>query len=88
MPMVFLKQFRDAHALHKSCFAAVTETVVEATALHQGALLSGTGQIVLTPSASHPVANELGLPAISAVGDGIFVKLDFSVGPGGTIWQA
>ncbi|MBO1908879.1 hypothetical protein KHP60_23220 [Microvirga sp. 3-52] len=88
MPMVFLKQFRDAHALHKSCFTAVAKTVVSATALHQAGLLSGTGQIVLTPSASHPIAGDLGLSAVSSVGDGVFVKLDFSVGPGETIWQA
>jgi uncharacterized protein with NAD-binding domain and iron-sulfur cluster len=90
VPMVNLKQFRDAKDPTCACYQALIESACRLERVHAGGLLGGDYVLDITPCDSHPIARDLGL----STGTGLEVKLalwidmDFSVLPGTEIWKA
>lgn len=60
VPMVFLKQFRDATDPTKACYQAVIEAPAHLVKLHDG-WFTHPHDITIVPADSHPIATECGL---------------------------
>lgn len=89
IPVVNLKQFRDATDGTKACYQAIIDSNLELTGFHGGGLLSGDHHITITPCASHRLIEDLGLPGPSF--DALFgawVTMDFLANPGAPVWSA
>jgi len=92
MPLVFLKQFRDAAESRKACYQAVIEAPVQLSTFYGGGFIDAAYALTLYPLASHPLAQTLGLsvdssdaaPALAA----FWLHLDFTLGPGVEVWHA
>jgi hypothetical protein len=89
VPMVFLKQFRDAAHPAKACYQAVVSTDIKMTGFHGGRLLTGTYTSQIPNYASHPIRRDLGLAedAISARLS-FYVHFDLRVETGTILWSA
>jgi hypothetical protein len=61
VPMVFLKQFRDAVDPSRACYQAILESPARIEGLPYGWPLLGSHRITLHDYASHPIARDLGL---------------------------
>ncbi len=86
VPMVFLKEFRDATRPHAACYQAVLEAKARMSGFRGAGLLPGDWCIELHSYASHPMARELGLPAGPIRPTlGVWVDLDFEMEVGRTI---
>ncbi len=92
MPLVFLKQFRDAVDSTKACYQAVIEAPLRIETFHGGGRLAGQYGVTLHPLASHPLADTLGL---SVDADGMaralaafWLHVDFVLEAGVIKWQA
>jgi hypothetical protein len=82
IPMVFLKQIRDAVDPERACFQSVQETTTEMTQLISlPRIYLQRYEIVLEDWASHPIRSDLGLVAGPVPVDLAFwVKFDFEIG--------
>lgn len=60
VPMVFLKQFRDATDPTKACYQAVIEAPAHLAKLHDG-WFAHPHDITIVPADSHPIVRECGL---------------------------
>jgi uncharacterized protein with NAD-binding domain and iron-sulfur cluster len=89
VPFVFLKQFRDAADGRQACYQAVVEAPARLLRLRGGGPLTGEYQVTVQPLASHPILQELGLPAgaQSAVG-AWHTEFDFVMEGGHEVWKA
>ncbi|MBN2002785.1 MAG: twin-arginine translocation signal domain-containing protein [Anaerolineae bacterium] len=92
MPLVFLKQFRDAEDSSKACYQAVVEAPLRIETFYGGGMLSDAYGLTLPPLASHPLADALGLQVDA---DGVARALaafwlhgDFVLESGMVLWQA
>jgi len=86
MPLVFLKQFRDAADSHKACYQAVVEAPVQVETFYGGGFIDAAYALTLHPLASHPLAQTLGLNvdgsgAMQALAV-FWLHLDFTLGTG------
>lgn len=61
LPMVFLKQFRDAIDGSQACYQAIVEADTQVTGFAGGNVLCNDYDIKIAPLASHPIAADLGL---------------------------
>jgi hypothetical protein len=61
MPMVFLKQFRDAAVANKACYQEIVEATVESTKIHEFGMLSGSYQLNFIDCASYPINADMGI---------------------------
>jgi hypothetical protein len=96
VPLVFLKEFRDAANGTQTCYQAIVEAT--ATVGHVGSLgtVAGPFLVTVTQCDSHPMIDELGLPRSGApTADTVLVvdtawqlNFDFTIGNGRIIWQA
>lgn len=92
MPLVFLKQFRDAENFGKACYQAVLEAPLRIETFHGGGMLTGEYGLTLHPMTSHPLAGVLGLQ-VDAEGmartlAGFWLHVDFVLESGMIMWQA
>ena len=92
MPLLFLKQFRDAADSRKACYQAIVEAPVQLTTFQGGGFIDGTYTITYQSLASHPLPEILGLDvdssgAMQALAT-FWLHVDFTLGPGVEVWRA
>ena len=61
MPMVFLKQFRDARVGTNACYQAVVEAPARITTFRSAGEIGADYQVTIHSYASHPIVADLGL---------------------------
>jgi hypothetical protein len=77
VPMVFLKQFRDATDPTKACYQAVVEAPAHLVKFHGGWFMH-PHDITIVPVDSHPIASECGLASGTLRADlGFWCQMDF-----------
>jgi hypothetical protein len=82
VPMVFLKQFRDATDPTKACYQAVIEAPAHLQKWYGGGFVK-PHDIAITPADSHPIAAECGLAGANIRSDvGFWTQMDFIMQPG------
>lgn len=82
VPLVFLKQFRDAGVAAKACYQAVVEAPAHLERLYAG-WFTHPHDIAITPADSHPIVAECGLEGHQIRSElGFWVKMDFVMQPG------
>jgi hypothetical protein len=85
VPMVFLKQFRDAADPTKACYQAVIEAPAHLEKFHAG-WFAHPHDIAITPCDSHPIVVECGLAGASIRSELAFwCQMDFVMQPGKVI---
>jgi hypothetical protein len=83
IPLVFLKQFRDAQDTRKACYQKLVEAPLKVEAFYEGGLLPGGYSLQLAGLASHPLAQTLGLQAAGQTSTlGAWMRVDFALGNG------
>ena len=102
VPVVFLKQFRDAEDGSRACYQAIVENLMKMYKYHSGRIL-GFGslgdqfEVTLYDYASHPIVNDLGLrPRGTKPGESVrlpvklsfWINFNFTVENGTTVWKA
>ncbi len=81
MPQILLRQARDAVAIGQAALQEILLVTPEPTRISGVGLLHAATLVEITPSASHPIMETLGL-APSQVGElGFWIEQDFEVGP-------
>ncbi|AFE07119.1 hypothetical protein COCOR_06776 [Corallococcus coralloides DSM 2259] len=88
VPVVNLKQFRDARDSSRACYQALIEGPLTVTRFRGAGLLRSDFTLALTPCQSHPIAADLGLQPQTRASFGLWMRLDFNVGPGQEVWKA
>jgi hypothetical protein len=88
VPMVFLKQFRDAGDPGRACYQAVIEAPAHLEKFTAG-WFTHPHEIAIVPYASHPIVAECGLAGQTIRADhGFWVKMDFAMQLGKAIAEA
>jgi len=88
VPMVFLKQFRDATDPTKACYQAVIEAPAHLDRFY-GGWFTHPHDVVIRPCASHPIVAECGLGGQVMRADlGFWCRMDFTMRPGKVIAEA
>ena len=82
IPLVFLKQFRDATQPQKACYQVIVEAPLQIQTFHNGGFFSQPGEMSLRPLESHPLIQRLGLKESQTSGMGVWLKVDFTLGLG------
>jgi len=81
IPMVFLKQIRDAVEPDLACFQCVQLCLTKMTRFHDARLYFHSYAVEIGDYASHPIRTELGLPPGDQRVDAAFwAKFDFEIG--------
>ncbi|MCA9677580.1 MAG: hypothetical protein H6708_26645 [Kofleriaceae bacterium] len=87
VPMVFLKQYRDATDPGRACYQAVIEAPAKLQAWHDGGLCH-PHDVVITPCDSHPIVAECGLAGPTVRSElGFWTRIDFVMEAGQVIAQ-
>jgi uncharacterized protein with NAD-binding domain and iron-sulfur cluster len=87
VPMVFLKQFRDAGDPTRACYQAVIEAPAKLEKWKNGGF-TGPQEISITPADSHPIVQECGLAGAQIhCGVGFWTEMDFVMQPGRVVAQ-
>ena len=82
IPLVFLKQFRDAQNTHKACYQRLIEAPLKVETFFEGGIFLNTYTLNITSLASHPLAQNLGLSAEQRSTFGAWMQVDFVLGNG------
>ena len=93
LPVINLKQFRDAVDSTKACYQALVESPCQLDQWTGGGLLSGDFEIEITTCDSHQIVTDLGLGKLGS-GDstvirplfGCWIQMNFSTLAGTIIW--
>jgi hypothetical protein len=89
LPVVNLKQFRDAKDSSKACYQALTTCQLVVNQLRSLQLLKTKCQISITPAESHNLVDLLGFPSnVVPVEFGMLADMDYQTGESGIIWSA
>jgi hypothetical protein len=89
VPLVNLKQFRDAADGTRACFQSLVEGPCTVKRLYGGGLLPGRFSTCILPCESHPIVSELGLRGDDPpVRFAVWVKMDFVAENGHEVWRA
>jgi hypothetical protein len=89
IPVVNLKQFRDAADPTRACYQALVASDLQVTGFHGGGPLWGEHRVTVTRCASHDLVGDLGLAGTEVVARfGVWVTMDFLVPAGEVVWQA
>jgi 15-cis-phytoene desaturase len=89
VPMLFLKQFRDAEDGTRACFQSLVAATSRVTGFRRAGLQAGRFDLTAATFASHPLGRDLGLAADRVpVGVSFFIDLDFELSAGTEIWRA
>ncbi len=91
MPLLFLKQFRDAADSRKACYQAIIKAPLRITTFHGGGFVDTTYTLTFQPLASHPLPETLGLNVDTAgVTQAIatfWLHVDFTLDAGVEVWR-
>ena len=82
IPLVFLKQFRDAQDPRKACYQRLVEAPLQLETFYEGGLLPGGYRLHLAALDSHPLWHSLGLAAGQSARLGAWMQVDFALGNG------
>lgn len=83
IPLVFLKQFRDAQNTHKACYQKIVEASLKVETYHEGGMILDPYTLNITSLASHPLAQKMGLKEAEQKSTlGAWIKVDFVLGNG------
>jgi uncharacterized protein with NAD-binding domain and iron-sulfur cluster len=82
VPMLFLKQIRDAVEPRRACYQSLVEADARATAVRRWRVSRDPWTLRWTHHASHPIAAELGLDAESVALASFEASFDFVMEPG------
>jgi hypothetical protein len=89
VPVVNLKQFRDAADPTRACYQAIVESACTVHAVHGGGWLRQPFVLRITPCESHPLAADLGLAGNEVpVEHAFWVDMDFTADLGREVWRA
>jgi hypothetical protein len=88
LPMVFLKQFRDGSHPTQTCYQAIQTVDVTLTQFHGARIYNDAYEVHITDLDSHPIRQDLGLPAGPlAVDYAFWTCFDFTIGPCNAVWE-
>jgi hypothetical protein len=88
VPMVFLKQFRDAGDATKACYQAVIEAPAHLEKFYRG-WFAHPHDIAIKPCDSHPIVAECGLASAQIRSElGFWCQMDFIMQPGRVIAES
>jgi hypothetical protein len=83
IPLVFLKQFRDAQNTHKACYQRLIEAPLKLEMFYEGGLFPEAYTLRIADVASHPLAQNLGLKEADRKSTlGAWMRVDFVLGNG------
>jgi len=85
VPMVFLKQFRDIVDPERACYREAVMVETQSVGNVSIRVAPDDWVVDLTTSASHPIADDLGIAASSAALAAFVIKQDFVVGAGAVL---
>ena len=88
VPMVFLKQFRDARGTTGACYQAIVENMSTVTKFDGMGLMPGTYTFKAVPTESVGLIDALGLREEMKVVFALWSRFDMIVGPGRIKWEA
>ena len=89
VPVVLLKEFRDAADPRFACYQAIIEAPQTMLAFRGGGLLSGGWVVEIADLDGEPLVRELGLKAgPSNPGLAFWLDIDFRIERGRTLWEA
>jgi len=90
VPLVNLKQFRDARRPERACYQALIENACRVEKLNGIALLLNDHRLDVLECRSHQIAEDLGLSSSTnlPLGPGLRIDMDFSIQNGDEIWRA
>lgn len=88
LPMLFLKQFRDAGDPSRACYQAIVEAPARMTHIAEAGWIRGAFEVEITAADSHPIARELGLADVITPIAQFFVRSDFLMEVGREVWRA
>jgi uncharacterized protein with NAD-binding domain and iron-sulfur cluster len=89
LPVVNLKQLRDAIDSSKACYQALTSCQLVVNELRSLHLLKTECQITITPAQSHQLVELLGFKSnVVPVEFGMLADMDYQTGDSGIIWSA
>jgi len=80
IPLVFLKQFRDAQDTHKACYQKLIEASLKVETFYEGGLFPEAYRLHIEELASHPLAHRLGLQGAGQKSTfGAWLRVDFGL---------
>jgi hypothetical protein len=80
IPLVFLKQFRDAQNTHKACYQKLVEAALKVETFYEGGLFPEAYRLHIEQLASHPLAHRLGLKGADQKSTfGAWLRVDFGL---------
>ncbi len=83
IPLVFLKQFRDAQNTQKACYQRLIEAPLKVETFFEGGILLNSYTLKIASLASHPLAQNLGLNGAEQKSTlGAWMRVDFVLGNG------
>jgi hypothetical protein len=83
VPLVFLKQFRDAQNTRKACYQRLIEAPLKVETFFEGGIFLRPYTLNITSLASHPLAQNLGLKGAEQRSTlGMWMQVDFLLGNG------
>ena len=88
IPLVFLKQFRDATDNGAACYQSLIEAPMKIGTFRGGGRLPDGCQVTINQLESHPIAETLGLEMVNGVvgaKTAVWMQLDFTLGLGAVI---
>jgi hypothetical protein len=89
VPLVNLKQFRDAADGTRACYQSLVEGPCTVKRLYGGGLLPGRFSASILPCESHPIVDEMGLGSANPpVRFAAWVHMDFVAENGQEVWRA
>ena len=88
VPLVFLKQFRDAQSSDRACYQAIIEATATVTALRGSGLLPPGWTLDVRQYDSLRIIDTLGLGTPQSLDLGFWVDFDFSLDLGHEVWRA
>lgn len=90
VPIVNLKQFRDAADSTRACYQAIIESTMTPSKVYEGGLLAQDYTMDLPRYASHHIAGDLGISGVTGipVRAAFYVKMDFVANAGVEVWKA
>ena len=83
IPLVFLKQFRDAQDTRKACYQKIVEASLKVQTYYEGGIMQSPYTLNIASLASHPLAQKMGLKESEQKSTlGVWIKVDFFLGNG------
>lgn len=80
IPLVFIKQMRDAQDTRKACYQTLVEAPLRIQTYQAGGLFAQPQRLDIASLQSHPLIERLGLQATQLSALGAWLKVDFTLG--------